>query len=62
MRNLNRKAMNHKPRLARVIYIRTDGRVHTMYNGLPFGVAQQRRAELIARGYDHKSLKVTYAN
>lgn len=49
-------------RLARVIVLQSAGPAYVMWNNLPWGVAQIKKKELIAQGYDPARIKVTYAN
>lgn len=54
--------MPKNTKLARVIIIQANGPTYTAWNNLPWGVAQIRKKELIAKGYAPDKVKVTYAN
>lgn len=54
--------MPNNPKLARVVILQTAGPAYTAWNNLPWGVAQQKKKELVAKGYDPAKIKVTYAN
>lgn len=54
--------MPRNPKLARVIILQGNAPAYVAWNNLPWGVAQAKKKELIAKGYAPDKVKVTYAN